>query len=146
MLTLEQAAEYWAAKLNERYNLDTDVTEVLASFRAKFDPNEKVDDGRSYIDVFFKDKDKAGGWSKSLDTADREMLAEGVTEARKAQVMAKFAEAGTKSININFNLPACVDTPSEVLAAIRQMMLSALDDYHPVTTQEALLKFALLQE
>lgn len=144
MLTLEQAAEYWAAKLNERYNLDTDVKEVLASFRAKFDPNEKVDDGRSYIDVFLKDKD--GGWTKSLDTADRETLAQGVTESRKAQVMAKFAEAGTKSISINFNLPACVDTPSEVLAAIRQMMLSALDDYHPVTTQEALLKFALLQE
>lgn len=144
MLTLEQAAEHWAAKLNERYFLDTTVTEVLASFRVKFDPDETVDDGRYYIDVFLKDKD--GGWSKDLDTADREMLAEGVVDARKAQVLAKFAEAGTKSISLNFNLPACVDTPSEVLAAIRQMMLSALDEYHPATTQEALLKFALLQE
>ena len=144
MLTLEQAAEHWASKLNERYDLDTNVAEVLASFRVKFDPDETVDDGRYYIDVFLKDKD--GGWSKDLDTADREMLAEGVVDARKAQVLAKFAEAGTKSISLNFNLPACVDTPSEVLAAIRQMMLSALDNYSPATSQEALLKFALLQD
>jgi hypothetical protein len=144
MLTLEQAAEHWAAKLNERYGLDTNVAEVLASFRVKFDPDETTDDGRSYIDVFLKDKD--GGWSKRLDAMSYEMLAEGVEEARTALVLAKFAEAGTKSVSLNFNLPACIDTPSEVLAAMRQMMLSALDDYSPATSQEALLKFALLQD
>ena len=78
-MTLEEAAAHWATNINEWYNLDATTEEVVDAFN-KYYLNEEDYDSPSYDDMFFRDN--AGGYSKWLDTADREGLADCVEMAR----------------------------------------------------------------
>ncbi len=78
-MTLEEAAAHWAADINEWYNLGATTEEVVDAFN-KYYRDQEAYDGTSYVDMFFRDK--AGGYSKWLDTADREGLTNCVEAAR----------------------------------------------------------------
>ena len=72
MATFEKAALEWTDTINSWYGLDATTEEVVDAFNKNY-LNKEAYDGTSYVDMFFRDKD--GGYSKWLDTADREMLA-----------------------------------------------------------------------
>jgi len=78
-MTLEEAAAHWAVSINEWYRLDATTEEVVDAFN-KYYRDKEAYDGTSYVDMFFRDN--AGGYSKWLDTADREGLADCVEMAR----------------------------------------------------------------
>ena len=72
-MTLEEAAAHWAANINEWYGLDATTEEVVDAFNKHY-LNKEAYDGTSYVEMFFKSK--KGGYTKWLDTADREGLAD----------------------------------------------------------------------
>ena len=78
-MTLEEAAAHWAADINGWYNLGATTEEVVDAFNKNYLDKEAWD-GESYVDMFFRDEQ--GGYSKWLDTADREGLADCVEMAR----------------------------------------------------------------
>ncbi len=78
-MKLEEAAAHWAATINDWYNLGATTEEVVDAFNKHY-LDAKAYDGTSYVDMFFRDK--AGGYSKWLDTADREGLADCIEAAR----------------------------------------------------------------
>ncbi len=75
-----EALKAWTEILNRWYakgsNVETNPQEVLEAFKVVY-PGK---DWR-YIKTFFKEKD--GSWSKDLDTADREKLAEEISRTRR---------------------------------------------------------------
>ena len=78
-MTLEEAAAHWAVNINGWYGLDATTEEVVDAFN-KYYRDKEAYDGTSYVDMFFRDN--AGGYSKWLDTADREGLADCVEMSR----------------------------------------------------------------
>jgi hypothetical protein len=78
-MTLEEAAAHWAADINGWYGLDATTEEVVDAFNKHY-LNKEAFDGTSYVEMFFKSK--KGGYTKWLDTADREGLADCVEMAR----------------------------------------------------------------
>ena len=78
-MTLEEAAAHWAETINGWYNLGATTEEVVDAFNKNY-LNKEAYDGTSYADMFFRDH--AGSYSKWLDTADREGLADCVEMAR----------------------------------------------------------------
>ena len=78
-MTLEEAAAHWAADINEWYNLGATTEEVVDAFNKNY-LDAKAYDGTSYVDKFFRDNQ--GGYSRFLDTADREGLADCIEVAR----------------------------------------------------------------
>ena len=79
-MTLEEAAAHWAAEINAWYGLNTSTEEVVDAFNNSY-LDAKAYDGTSYVDMFFRDE--TGGYTKWLDTADREGLADCIEMARK---------------------------------------------------------------
>lgn len=78
-MTLEEAAAHWAATINGWYNLGATTKEVVDAFNKHYRDKEAYD-GTSYVDMFFRDKQ--GGYSRYIDTADREGLADCIEAAR----------------------------------------------------------------
>ena len=78
-MTLEEAAAHWAATINGWYNLGATTEEVVDAFNKNYLDKEAYD-GTSYVDMFFRDKQ--GGYSRYIDTADREGLADCIEAAR----------------------------------------------------------------
>lgn len=78
-MTLEEAAAHWAATINGWYNLGATTEEVVDAFNKNYRDKEAYD-GTSYVDMFFRDKQ--GGYSRYIDTADREGLADCIEAAR----------------------------------------------------------------
>ena len=78
-MTLKEAAIHWTESINDWYDLDATTEEVVHAFNKHY-LNKKAYDGTLYVDMFFRDKD--GGYSKWLDTADRKGLAGCVEMAR----------------------------------------------------------------
>ena len=72
-MKLEEAAAHWAATINGWYNLGVTTEEVVDAFNKNYRDKEAYD-GTSYVDMFFRDKQ--GGYSRYIDTADREGLAD----------------------------------------------------------------------
>lgn len=79
-MTLEEAAAHWAAEINAWYGLNTSTEEVVDAFNNSY-LDAKAYDGTSYVDMFFREDD--GSYTKWLDTADREGLADCIEMARK---------------------------------------------------------------
>ncbi len=79
MSTFDEALEFWTIQINEWYSLEATVDEVCNAFEGDY--RDKVaHDGTSYVEMFFKSDD--GGWSRWLDTSDREGLADAVEHYR----------------------------------------------------------------
>jgi hypothetical protein len=72
-VTLEEATACWAAEINAWYGINATVEEVLSAFNNNY-RDKKAYDGTSYVDMFFRKK--CGSYTKCLDTADREGLAD----------------------------------------------------------------------
>jgi hypothetical protein len=75
----KSAVKIWTADINDSYDINATDEEVIDSYFQFFSDKFAYDD-TSYVDKFFKDK--AGNWLCWLDTADREGLADGVSELR----------------------------------------------------------------
>ncbi len=95
-MTLEEAAAHWAENINDWYNLNATTEEVVDAFN-KYYLDKEAYDGTSYADMFFRDK--TGGYSKWLDTADREGLADCVEIARGNGPLPTYAELGGSLYN-----------------------------------------------
>ena len=88
-MTLEEAAAHWTETINSWYGLDATIEEVVDAFNKNY-LNAEAYDGTLYVDMFFRDK--AGGYSKWLDTADREGLADCVEAARGKGPLPTYAD------------------------------------------------------
>ena len=95
-MTLEEAAAHWAATINGWYNIGATTEEVIDAFNKNYLDKEAWD-GESYVDTFFRDKQ--GGYSKFLDTADREGLADCIEIARGKGPLPTYAERGGSLYN-----------------------------------------------
>jgi len=95
-MKLEEAAAHWAANINDWYSLDATAEEVMNAFNKNY-LDKKTYDDKSYVEVFFKSKD--GGFSKWLDTADREGLADCVEVARGKGPLPTYADLGGTLLN-----------------------------------------------
>ena len=95
-MTLEEAAARWTETINDWYSLDATTEEVLDAFNKNY-LNKEAYDGTSYVDMFFRDK--AGGYSKWLDTADREGLADCVEVARGKGPLPTYADLSGNLLN-----------------------------------------------
>ena len=95
-MTLEEAAAHWTETINGWYRLDATTEEVLDAFNKNY-LNKEAYDGTSYVDMFFRDK--AGGYTKWLDTADREGLADCVEAARGKDPLPTYADLGGNLLN-----------------------------------------------
>ena len=95
-MTLEEAAAHWAANINEWYNLGATTEEVVDAFNKNY-LNKEAYDGTSYVDMFFRNDD--GSYSKWLDTADREGLADCVEMARGHGPLPTYKELGGSLYN-----------------------------------------------
>lgn len=95
-MTLEEAAAHWAADINGWYGLDATTEEVVDAFNKHY-LNKEAYDGTSYVDMFFRDK--AGDYTKWLDTADREGLADCVEAARGNDPVPTYADLGGDLLN-----------------------------------------------
>jgi len=69
----------WRKEVNDWYNLNASIEEVLAAFERAF-LNRDTDEGESYVDIFLRCP--GGSWARNLDTADRETLAKTVEGIR----------------------------------------------------------------
>jgi len=88
-MTLEEAAAHWVANINGWYMLNATTEEVVDAFNKNY-LNKEAYDGTSYVDMFFRDDD--GSYSKWLDTADREGLADCVESARGRGPLPTYAD------------------------------------------------------
>jgi len=95
-MKLEEAAAHWAANINDWYGLDATVEEVVDAFNKNY-LDKKTWGGESYVEVFFKSKE--GGFSKWLDTADREGLADCVEIARGKGPLPTYTDLGGNLLN-----------------------------------------------
>ena len=86
-MTFEDALQAWAEELTKWYFPSNPVTpeEVKEVFDSCFSDrvHEDAEGTAPYVDVFLRTED--GGWTASLDTADREEMADAIYElhARK---------------------------------------------------------------
>lgn len=71
----KKVLQQYTDTINDWYGLEATVEEVKAAFIKAF-VGRKAYDGRSYLSVFFRDKQ--GRFHGGLDTADREELADQV--------------------------------------------------------------------
>ena len=71
----KEILQAWADDLNGWYAINISIDQVRQAYRDTF-PGMKTYDGTSYIATFLRCKD--GSFTKHLDTADREMLADAV--------------------------------------------------------------------
>jgi hypothetical protein len=96
MATFEEAALVWAQDVNDWYKIEATVEEVKSVFDSHFKDMDAYD-GTSYVEMFFKKKD--GTWSKHLDTADREELADQVEISRGNSPLPTYADLGGNLLN-----------------------------------------------
>tara|TARA_Y100000310_G_scaffold345324_1_gene463796 strand:+ start:4329 stop:4664 length:336 start_codon:yes stop_codon:yes gene_type:complete len=96
MATFEQALEGWADSINEWYRLGASIEEVENVFNTYFKDKKAYDD-TSYVEMFLKKRD--GTWSDSLDTADREELADQVELARGKSRLPTYEDLGGTLLN-----------------------------------------------
>jgi len=96
MRSLREAAEFWTVTINEWYNINTTVDEVVNAFEKEYRHREAYD-GTSYVKMFFLDKD--GGFTRWLDTADREGLADVVERYRGNAPLPTYADNGGALLN-----------------------------------------------
>ena len=95
-VSFEKAVEAWTNTINEWYSLEATVDEVCNAFEADY--RDKVAyDGTSYVEMFFKSRD--GGWTRWLDTADREGLADTVEHYRGNAPLPTYADLGGTLLN-----------------------------------------------
>ena len=89
-MTFENAAQSWTDTINDWYGLNATVDETIVVFNS-LNRDRKTYDGRSYIEVFFKDKDD-GTWSPGLDTADREEIADEIELSRGNKDLPRYCD------------------------------------------------------
>ncbi len=96
MVTFEEAVQSWADNINHWYSLDSTAEEVKEAFNVYF--KDKLSyDGSSYVEMFFKSRD--GAWTKLLDTADREELADQVELLRGNKRLPTYGDLGGNLLN-----------------------------------------------
>ena len=95
-MKLEEAAVHWTQTINGWYGINATIEEVLEAFNKNY-LDKKTWDDESYVEVFFKSKD--GGYSKWLDTVDREGLADCVEIARGKGPLPTYADLGGRLMN-----------------------------------------------
>jgi hypothetical protein len=96
MATFEEAALIWTQDVNDWYQIKATVDEVKSAFDSNFKDKEAYD-GTSYVEMFFKSRD--GGWTKHLDTADREEMADQVELMRGNPRIPVYADLGGNLFN-----------------------------------------------
>ena len=96
MSTFPEALEFWTIQINEWYNLETTDDEVRNAFEKEYRHKLAYDD-TSYVEMFFKSDD--GGWSRWLDTSDREGLADAVERFRGNDPLPTYADLGGNLLN-----------------------------------------------
>ena len=94
-ITFEKAVEAWANNINEWYDLKATPEEVTEVFNKDFKDLRTYDDygdpeGASYVETFLKYDD--GSWSRHLDTADREGLADSVENLRGNEPLPRYGD------------------------------------------------------
>ena len=100
MATFEKAVKCWTETINGWYGLEATPEDVEAAFHQFFDGKtfvDETDNAVSYVNVFFKDPD--GSWSESLDTMDREELADAVEVMRGNGPLPTYADLGGSLLN-----------------------------------------------
>ena len=95
-MTLKEAAAFWAETINEWYDLGATTEEVVDAFNKHYLDKEAYD-GTSYVDMFFRDE--TGGYTKWLDTADREGLADCIEAARGKDLLPTYTDLGGNLLN-----------------------------------------------
>tara|TARA_R110002020_G_scaffold187112_3_gene385233 strand:+ start:1757 stop:2107 length:351 start_codon:yes stop_codon:yes gene_type:complete len=97
MATFEQAIRHWAQQINDWYGLHASDEEVAQAFERDY--KDKIAyDGTSYVEMFFKTQG-AAEWSKWLDTADREGLADSVEILRGNPPLPTYGDLGGNLLN-----------------------------------------------
>jgi hypothetical protein len=96
MATFEEAALSWAQDVNDWYQIKATVDEVKSAFDRHFKDKEAYD-GTSYVEMFFKSRNR--GWTRHLDTADREEMADQVELMRGNSRIPTYADLGGNLIN-----------------------------------------------
>ena len=125
------AVSRWTETLNDWYGLNTNTNEVTLAFNKL--PTHLIDALRHKAYKNPKYPKWHYEYETALDTAERETLAERVSEGRTL-----------KTISLNLNVLTSTETDSGTLAGIRQMLLSSLEGYAPANAQEAAWKASLL--
>jgi hypothetical protein len=96
MATFEEAALSWAQNINDWYEINATVEEMRSAFNTYF-KDKLAYDGTSYVEMFFKSRD--GGWTRHLDTADREEMADQVELMRGNPRIPTYADLGGNLLN-----------------------------------------------
>ena len=97
MASFEEAVASWTCNINEWYRLNATCEEVTEAFNRDF-KYKKAYDGTSYVEMFFKTGDDPE-WTVSLDTADREGLADSVESLRGRPPLPTYADLGGNLMN-----------------------------------------------
>ncbi len=96
MSTFDDALEFWTIQINEWYDINATDDEVREAFEKDYRHKLAYDD-TSYVEMFFKSQD--GGWSRWLDTSDREGLADSVEYYRGNDPLPTYADLGGNLLN-----------------------------------------------
>lgn len=97
-MTLVEAAGHWAATINDWYDLDATAEELVEVYNSHF-KDRVAYDGTSYAEMFLKDGSGDDTFSRWLDTADREAMADYVEEARGNPPLPTYADLGGNLLN-----------------------------------------------